>query len=120
MAWASGLSVSAGVTLSGLRRKAIAWPVSAVKWREAAQLLRLRMPSHPNRSRRDSPAANPDHDQVRALRERLQSQRNIGITAAQDICAEAVFTSRRAWQQWEHGDRRMHPAFWWCAIHRLA
>lgn len=23
-----------------------------------------------------------------------------------------VFTSRRAWQQWERGERRMHLAFW--------
>jgi DNA-binding transcriptional regulator YiaG len=26
--------------------------------------------------------------------------------------AELVHTSTRAWQQWEAGDRRMHPAFW--------
>jgi DNA-binding transcriptional regulator YiaG len=25
--------------------------------------------------------------------------------------AELVHTSTRAWQQWEAGDRRMHPAF---------
>lgn len=69
------------------------------------------MPNHPNRSRRANPAANPDPKQVRALRERVQARRDIGITAAQDKCAELLHTSRRAWQQWEKGERRMHPAF---------
>ena len=38
--------------------------------------------------------------------------RGLGITAAQDWCAAALHTSRRAWQQWESGDRAMHSAFW--------
>lgn len=70
------------------------------------------MTNHPNRRRRDHPAANPPPEQIRALRESVQARHEIGITAAQNLCAKAVFTSRRAWQQWEHGDRRMHPAFW--------
>jgi len=70
------------------------------------------MPNHPNRSRRDNRAANPCPDQVRALRERVQAALGLDITRAQDQCAEALHTSRRAWQQWERGDRRMHPAFW--------
>ena len=49
---------------------------------------------------------------VLALRCALQERLDIGITAAQDRCAEMLYTSRRAWQQWEHGDRKMHPAFW--------
>lgn len=55
---------------------------------------------------------NPSPDEVRCLRERIQFKRELGITAAQDFCAELVHTSRRAWQQWESGDRKMHPAFW--------
>jgi DNA-binding transcriptional regulator YiaG len=43
----------------------------------------------------------------------------IGITAAQDVCAGWLHTSRRAWQQWESGDRRMHPAFWDLLIRAL-
>jgi DNA-binding transcriptional regulator YiaG len=43
----------------------------------------------------------------------------IGITAAQDLCAGWLHTSRRAWQQWESGDRRMHPAFWDLLIRAL-
>jgi hypothetical protein len=79
------------------------------------------MSNHPHRSRRrDNPAANPTPQQVKDLREDVQRQFEIGITAAQDHCAGAVFTSRRAWQQWEHGDRRMHPAFWWCALKRIS
>lgn len=54
----------------------------------------------------------PDPDQVRAAREAVQADRGMGITAAQDWCAKQVHTSRRAWQQWERGERRMHPAFW--------
>lgn len=55
---------------------------------------------------------NPQPVQVRKLRESVQQGLSLGITAAQDTCAEALHTSRRAWQQWERGDRKMHPAFW--------
>jgi len=54
----------------------------------------------------------PAPSMVLALRESLQAREHLGITAAQDRCAEMLHTSRRAWQQWEHGDRKMHPAFW--------
>ena len=30
----------------------------------------------------------------------------------QTAAAALLHTSCRAWQQWEAGDRRMHPAFW--------
>ena len=70
------------------------------------------MPNHPNRSRRVNPAANPDTDQIIALRASVQERCGMKITAAQDYCADLLHTSRRAWQQWERGDRRMHPAFW--------
>ena len=46
------------------------------------------------------------------LRESIQAANGVGITAAQDWCAQSVHTSRRAWQQWERGERRMHLAFW--------
>lgn len=49
--------------------------------------------------------------QVKAVRESLQMRLGIGITAAQDVCAEALCTSRRSFQQWERGERAMHPAF---------
>lgn len=70
------------------------------------------MPNHPNRSRAASAARNPAPAEVVALRESVQMCLGCGITAAQDWCAEKLFTSRRAFQQWEVGDRRMHPAFW--------
>lgn len=54
----------------------------------------------------------PTPAQVKSAREALQSRLGLGITEAQDHCAGLVWTSRRAWQQWERGDRRMHPAFW--------
>lgn len=54
----------------------------------------------------------PDRDEVVRLRESVQETLGVGITAAQDWCAQAVHTSRRAWQQWESGERRMHAAFW--------
>ena len=75
------------------------------------------MSNHPNRSRRCKPAANPDPAEVRAFRERIQSDRGIRIGAAQDICAAWLCTTRRTWQQWEsekgtNDHRRMHPGFW--------
>lgn len=63
------------------------------------------MTNHPNRSRRTpSPAANPKPEQVRAAREAA------GLTQAQ--AAALIYCTLRGWQEWEHGKRRMHPAFW--------
>ena len=50
--------------------------------------------------------------EVVKLRESIQAREGLGITAAQDLCAGMLHTSRRAWQQWERGERTMHPAFW--------
>lgn len=55
---------------------------------------------------------NPAAQEVKAAREAIQAAKGIGITVGQDWCAEQVHTTRRVWQQWESGDRRMHPAFW--------
>ena len=55
---------------------------------------------------------NPAAQEVKSAREAIQTAKGIGITAAQDWCAEQVHTTRRVWQQWEAGDRGMHPAFW--------
>lgn len=54
----------------------------------------------------------PKPDAVIALRESVQARESLGITAAQGYCAGEIHASRRAWQQWERGDRKMHPAFW--------
>lgn len=67
---------------------------------------------------------NPKTAEIVSLRESIQSTNRIGITAAQDKCAYMLHTSRRAWQQWEKGDRNMHPAFWElinikCAMHTI-
>jgi DNA-binding transcriptional regulator YiaG len=65
------------------------------------------MTAHPNRSRRaPCPARNPHPYEIRAAR------RQAGLTAAQ--AAAMIFVATRTWQQWESGDRRMHPAFWLC------
>lgn len=63
------------------------------------------MTNHPNRSRSSpSPARNPTPDEIRATREQA------GLTQAQS--AAMVHANPRAWQKWEGGERRMHPAFW--------
>lgn len=49
---------------------------------------------------------------IKAAREDLQALLGLGITAAQDLCAQQVHTQRRCWQHWERGEREMHPAFW--------
>ena len=59
-----------------------------------------------------TPTYNPTAGDVKAVRENIQIQFNLGITAAQDWCAAALHTQRRPFQQWEAGDRKMHPAFW--------
>lgn len=62
------------------------------------------MANHPNRSRAGSEARNPTTEEITAARESA----GLGKTEA----AELVHTTYRSWQQWEEGDRRMHPAFW--------
>lgn len=52
---------------------------------------------------------NTPNPEVIALRERVQQALGLGITAAQDWCAVAVCSQRRAWQQWERGERAIHP-----------
>lgn len=54
----------------------------------------------------------PTSEDVLAARHAVQTTLRLGITDAQDWCALAVHTKRRPWQQWETGERRMHPAFW--------
>lgn len=62
------------------------------------------MSNHPNRGRAVSPASNPSPADIRSARE------SAGLT--QTEAAALVHTTCRTWQQWEAGDRRMHPAFW--------
>jgi len=61
--------------------------------------------AHPNRSRRTPSAArNPLPDEIRAAREAA------GLT--QTAAAALVYSTLRAWQWWESGDRAMHPGLW--------
>lgn len=62
------------------------------------------MTNHPNRSRNASAGRNPLPAEIRAAREAA------GLT--QTAAGALVHTSLRNWQQWEAGDRKMHPAFW--------
>jgi DNA-binding transcriptional regulator YiaG len=60
------------------------------------------MGNHPNRSKRNpGPGANPKPaDIVRARGELTQRE-----------AAELIYASEGAWQNWEQGQRPMHPAF---------
>lgn len=60
--------------------------------------------NHPNRSRNKAPHSSPLPERIRRERERR------GLT--QKEAADLIFCSLAAWQQWESGVRRMHPAFW--------
>lgn len=46
----------------------------------------------------------PEPNEVRAAREAAR----LSQTAAADL----VHSKLRTWQQWEAGDRRMHPGLW--------
>ncbi len=57
--------------------------------------------NHPNRGQ-SGPASTPTPAAIRAAREAA------GLT--QTAAAALIYSSLRAWQQWEkEGDRRMHP-----------
>lgn len=63
------------------------------------------MANHPNRNQgAKAPSANPSPEEVRAAREAA------GLT--QTAAAALVHATCRNWQQWEAGDRRMHPGLW--------
>lgn len=62
------------------------------------------MSNHPNRGRdKSNPARNPTPDEIRELRE------SAGLN--QTDAAALLYSSQRAWQEWEAGRRRMHPVF---------
>ena len=61
------------------------------------------MPNHPNRGPK-GPSSNPALEDIKAAREAA------GLT--QTAAATLVHSTCRSWQQWEAGDRRMHPAMW--------
>jgi len=62
------------------------------------------MGNHPNRSRDGSPSRNPSPQEVRAARE--------AAGLSQTEAAALIHCTLRGWQEWEAGNRRMHPAFW--------
>lgn len=62
------------------------------------------MSNHPNRGRKPSPGANPTQVQIAKARDAA------GLT--QTEAAALIYCTLRAWQDWEGGQRRMHPAFW--------
>lgn len=47
------------------------------------------------------------HPEPRAV---VQARKEAGLNQTQ--AGAVVFSSLRAWQQWEAGDRPMHPALW--------
>lgn len=63
------------------------------------------MTNHPNRGPNPArPGRTPRPHEIIALRHAL------GLTQTQ--AGKVIHASLKAWQQWEAGDRRMHPAFW--------
>lgn len=59
------------------------------------------MPNHPNRGRQ-SAAPNPTPEQI------VQARLAAGLT--QKEAGAIIYSTRRTWQDWELGARRMHPA----------
>lgn len=59
------------------------------------------MGNHPNRGSK-GPASNPAPEEVKAARAAA------GLTQTQ--AGAVVYSSIKAWQTWEDGTRRMHPA----------
>lgn len=61
------------------------------------------MSNHPNRNQ-NNPARNPTPAEIRAARDAA------GLT--HKAAARRIWCAERTWQDWEAGNRRMHPAFW--------
>jgi hypothetical protein len=60
------------------------------------------MPNHPNRSK--SANSNPTPEMVRAAR--------VAAALTQTEAASLIHGTMRAWQEYEAGNRRMHPGLW--------
>lgn len=56
--------------------------------------------NHPNRGR-PTAASNPAPDAIKAAR--------LAAGLTQSDAAALIYSGLRSWQQWEAGDRRMHP-----------
>lgn len=50
------------------------------------------------------PTGNPSPAEIRAARE--------SVWLSQTAAADLIHCTLRGWQEWEAGNRRMHPAFW--------
>lgn len=61
------------------------------------------MSNHPNRGPK-GPSSNPAPEQIKAQR--------VAADLTQTAAAALIHSTCRSWQQWEAGDRRMHPAMW--------
>lgn len=61
------------------------------------------MTNHPNRGQQ-APKSNPTPAEIRAAR----AESGLSQTAA----ARVIYCTLRGWQEWEAGNRRMHPAMW--------
>lgn len=59
------------------------------------------MTTHPNRGQ-PGPQSSPKPEAIKAARAAA------GLT--QLAAAELVYSTARAWQSWEYGEKRMHPA----------
>jgi putative transcriptional regulator len=57
-----------------------------------------------NHANRNGARGNPAPADIKAAR--------IAAGLTQRAAGELLFTGTRVWQQWESGERRMHPAFW--------
>lgn len=80
------------------------WPASPGGFGPRASL-ESTVTNHPNRSRRtDTAGRNPTPAEILEARQKAD--------LSQEEAARLVHSVRNAWQQWEYGDRKMHPAFW--------
>ncbi len=62
------------------------------------------MGKNPNKPNERKKGSNPFPSEITAKRAEY------GLS--QKAAADLLFTTSRVWQQWELGERRMHPAFW--------
>jgi putative transcriptional regulator len=61
------------------------------------------MANHPNRGKRAA-QSNPSPEEIIELRHTYD--------LTQSEAAALVYSGLRTWQDWESGERRMHPAIW--------
>jgi len=75
---------------------------NAVTTQRALEWMREQSTNHPNRGKSETTVPTPE----------VIKSRRLAAGLTQTAAAALIHSTLRAWQEWEAGNRRMHPGLW--------